>query len=68
MKPWWLIWLTSRGVLGGLAAVIAGAFGLGTEGTASVQEMLTSGVSIAGGMLAIYGRWKASQPLPSPKL
>lgn len=52
MKSWWM----SKTVLGGLAAIFAGAFGIGVD---EINALITNGVAIAGGILAIVGRVKA---------
>lgn len=58
-KPWWM----SRAILGGVTAVVAGAFGLSTADTAEVVRLLTDTASVFGGALAVYGRIKATRAI-----
>jgi hypothetical protein len=59
-KPWWM----SRTILGGIAAIIAGMLGLSScEDADLIRELLTQLASVAGGVLAIYGRIKATRAI-----
>lgn len=61
-KPWW----QSKAIWGGILAIgaaVAGGFGYTVDaGTqAETQETIVGIVSAVGGLLAIYGRIKASK-------
>ena len=65
-------WYTSKGVWGGVAAVVAGALGIFgfATGPAFLEEAAELGVAVGGligGGLAIYGRLKATASLVSKK-
>lgn len=58
--------LTSKGVWGGIIAVVAGIAGLlgyvvSPEDQASLEALVAGIVSAVGGIVAIYGRIKATQ-------
>lgn len=61
-------WLASKGVWGGLIAVAAGVAGVlgynfSTADQASAMEAITAVISAFGGLLAIWGRVSARQPI-----
>ena len=60
-KPWYL----SRGVIGSLAAVIAGIVGIWYTGIDKehIEAVATSGASFVGGILSLIGRVKASKKI-----
>lgn len=58
-------WYQSKGVWGGLAAVVAGvgaAFGLDLDAGQLTEVMLALGAAV-GGIIAIIGRMKASKKI-----
>ncbi len=60
-KPWW----KSKGVIGGLVAVIAGLaglFGVDVDQPVLTDIILQVGAAI-GGVLAVIGRIKAEKPV-----
>lgn len=61
-KPWWL----SRAILGGAVAIIAGILGLSSADAAQLTQLLTDFASVAGGVLAVYGRIKATRAIAGP--
>lgn len=63
-KKWW----QSKTVWGGLVALIAGVAGvfglaIGTVDQATLTESLTAIAAAAGGLTAVYGRFKAKQTI-----
>ena len=58
-KPWYL----SRAILGGAVAILAGILGLSSADAAELTQLLTDLASVAGGLLAIYGRIKATRAI-----
>jgi protein-S-isoprenylcysteine O-methyltransferase Ste14 len=61
-------WFASKGVWGGIVAVlaaIAGIFGLnfGLEAQEATVQLITQIIAGAGGLLAIWGRVTAKQPI-----
>jgi phage shock protein PspC (stress-responsive transcriptional regulator) len=56
-KKWW----QSKGMIGGLAAVIAGIAGFWNVDfdVQNIEELITSGVAFAAGIIAMIGRFKA---------
>lgn len=60
-KPWW----QSRGVLGGLVAAAAGlgaVFGLEID-QAETLEIAMAASAAVGGLMAVYGRVRATKPI-----
>lgn len=60
-KPWW----KSKGVIGGLVAIIAGLgglFGLDVD-QAALTDILLQLSAAVGGVVAVVGRFKAQKPL-----
>ena len=67
-KPWW----QSTGVWGGVVAVLAvglGFFGYQISGDlqAELVETITSAIALGGGVLAIWGRIKATKTIGTPQ-
>lgn len=63
-KPWY----TSRTVWGAIIAVVASVIPLvsrmGVEGVTDDATNIASGIAaVVGGIVAIYGRYKAAEPL-----
>ena len=60
-KPWY----ESRGVIGSLAVVVSSAAGLAGVGLdpAALTEVALQAVSLVGGLLSLWGRVKAAQPI-----
>ena len=60
-KPWY----QSKTVWAGVVAMVAGVtVGLGIDiDQISLTEMLTSGGAAIGGLIAVYGRFVAEQPI-----
>ncbi|MBA1445856.1 MAG: hypothetical protein M3H12_18705 [Chromatiales bacterium] len=60
-KPWW----KSRGVMGGAVAAVAGVIGLfGLEiDQVTATDALLQIAALVGGIVAVYGRLKAAQPI-----
>lgn len=58
-KRWW----ASRGVIGGLVATIGVAVGWSVAETTEWTNILIDLVSVAGGLLAVYGRVMATREI-----
>jgi uncharacterized membrane protein len=64
-------WYASKGVWGGILAVaasVAGIFGFtfGVELQEQVVSYITQLIGVIGGLLAIFGRVTAKQPIGNP--
>jgi hypothetical protein len=58
-KPWW----ASKGVIGGVVAMGASIFGMADTDAAQIINLLTELIAAAGGLLAVYGRIKATRAI-----
>jgi hypothetical protein len=65
-KPWW----ASEGMLGGLAVMLVGAFGLAKWGidAGSLTELLSSLATVVAGIASARGRAKATAPIDSTRV
>jgi hypothetical protein len=56
-------WLTSNAIRGGVVAILAGVIGLSTADLEQTAQTLTDLATILGGVMAVYGRVKATQKI-----
>lgn len=58
-------WYRSRGVIGSLAtvaAMLAGLFGVSLD-AGTLTELILQAVALGGGLLGLWGRLRAAQPI-----